>query len=192
MVLRNQRFLLFLLIFSGFWIMFWQIFLALPFYAKDVMHYGGYETLETVDSWAIICLQVPVTALTRRLRPILAMATGFAFASASWLLIPMSSSPWIVALALVVFAIGETMQAPRYYEYVASLAPPDQVGTYMGFAFLPVAIGAVIDAFLSKYLVSHYMMGPRPASMWAAVSMVGFSATLLLVMYDRLLHRDRD
>lgn len=191
-VLRNQRFLLFLVIFSGFWMMFWQIFLSLPFYARDVLHYTDFEKLETVDAWSIICLQVPVTALTRRLRPILAMAAGFAVASGSWLLIPLSSSPWLVVLALMCFAVGETMQAPRYYEYVADLAPRGQVGTYMGFAFLPVAIGAFVGGPLAGYLLAHYMRSARPASMWAAVSMIGFADTLLLVLYDQLLHRERD
>jgi len=46
--------------------------------------------------------------------------------------------------AMMVFAVGESIQAPRYYEYVARLAPQDQVGTYMGFAFLPIAIGTFI------------------------------------------------
>ncbi len=190
-VLRNQRFLLFLVIFSGFWIMFWQIFLSLPFYVRDVMHYQRYARVQEVDSWAIICLQVLVTTVTRRFRPILAMSAGIGVASASWLLIPMSGSPWMAVLALIVFAIGETMQAPRYYEYVAELAPPGQVGMYMGFAFLPVAIGAYVGGPLSEYLISHYMRGPSPASMWAAVSTIGFASTVLLVIYDRVLHRDR-
>ena len=189
-VIRNQRFVLFLVIFSGFWVMFWQIFLSLTFYIKDVLRYDAYEALTSVDAWAIIALQVGVTALTRRLRPILAMSAGFAISSASWLLLTLGSSPWLVVLALLVFAIGETTQAPRYYEYVAALAPKNQVGTYMGFAFLPVAIGAYVGGPLATFLMRNYMHGPRPASMWAAVAMIGFTATLLLVVYDRLLHRE--
>lgn len=188
-VFRNGRFLLFLFIFSGFWVMFWQIFLALPFYVKDVLRYEHFEVLEAVDAGAIILLQVPVTALTRRLPPILTMAAGFAVASFSWLIIPQSSATGIVAVALVVFAVGETLQAPRYYEYVAGLAPAGQAGTYMGFAFLPVAIGSAIGGPLASYLRAHYLTGQNPAAMWPAIATVGFSSTLLLVLYDRLLHR---
>lgn len=189
-VLRNGKFLLFLFIFSGFWIMFWQVFYSLPFYVKDVLHFPNFELVETADAWSIIVLQVGVTALTKRLRPILTMSAGFAVASFAWLLIPLGSTYHIVILAMMVFALGETIQAPRYYEYVADLAPKDQVGTYMGFAFLPVAIGAGIAGPLSSFLISHYMHGPRPASMWGAVAMIGFASTLMLVLYDRILHRD--
>ena len=37
----------------------------------------------------------------------------------------------LVAVAtLVVVAIGEITQQPRYYDYISRLAPPDQQGTY--------------------------------------------------------------
>ncbi len=44
-------------------------------------------------------------------------------------------------------ALGEIIQAPRYYEYIAKLAPPGQQGTYMGFAFLPIGIGSIIGGW---------------------------------------------
>ena len=53
-VFRNFRFISFLVIFSGFWIMFWQIFYSLPFYVRDVLHFGRFEIIETVDAWTII------------------------------------------------------------------------------------------------------------------------------------------
>jgi len=42
-------------------------------------------------------------------------------------------------LSLFVLALGEIIMSPRYYEYISRLAPPGQQGTYMGFAFLPIA-----------------------------------------------------
>src|SRR3954452_8796856 len=87
MVFGILRFIGFLVIFSGFWIMFWQIFYSLPYFVKDVLHYEKWELIESVDAWAIILLTVPVTAMMSRVRPILAMALGFAVASCSWLVI---------------------------------------------------------------------------------------------------------
>ena len=134
----------FLVIFSGFWIMFWQVFYALPFYVTDILKIERFELLETVDALGIIFLSVPATALMKKVRPIRAMAGGFAVASASWLVITFTQSWQGVVVAMLLFALGESMQAPRFYEYVADLAPKEQTGTYMGFAFLPVAIGAFV------------------------------------------------
>jgi POT family proton-dependent oligopeptide transporter len=185
-VFRDGRFMSFLVIFSGFWVMFWQIFYSLPFYVRDVLHYSRFEVIETVDAWTIIFITVPATALAKKVRPILAMSLGFALAAASWFI--MGSAPTIAGTvgAIMIFALGESIQAPRYYEYVAELAPRDQVGTYMGFAFLPIAIGTFIAGALAGRLVTAYIHGsPAPQHMWYVVGLIGVVSTALMLAYDR-------
>ena len=58
--------------------------------------------------------------------------------------------------SLFIMAVGEIILSPRYYEYVSRLAPPGQQGTYMGFAFLPVAIGYLIGGKVGGYLVHYF------------------------------------
>ena len=188
-VFGNFRFMSFLVVFSGFWVMFWQIFYSLPFFVRDVLNFSRFELIETVDAWSIIVLTVPVAALMKKVRPIVAMTLGFAVASASWLAIAAVPSVPVLVAAIACFAVGESMQAPRFYEYVADLAPREQVGTFMGFAFLPVAIGALVAGPLSGWLVQHYLHGAvRPSGMWVILSAIGFSSTLLMVLHDRLAH----
>jgi POT family proton-dependent oligopeptide transporter len=187
LVFRNVRFILFLVIFSGFWAMFWHVFYALPFYVKDFLKYSRFEWVGTVDAIAIIIVTIPATAIARRLKPLSAMVLGFVFATACWFV--MGSVPTIAGAvaALILFAVGEGIQSPRFYEYVANLAPPDQVGTYMGFAFLPIAIGTFIAGWSSGYLVKHYVEGgnPNAPQMWYVVGAYGVVSTILLVLYDR-------
>ncbi|MGH7602294.1 MAG: MFS transporter, partial [bacterium] len=54
LVFGNFRFISFLVIFSGFWIMFWQIFYSFPFYILEVLKFERFELLEAVDAWTII------------------------------------------------------------------------------------------------------------------------------------------
>ncbi len=189
LVFRNLRFILFLVIFSGFWAMFWHVFYALPFYVKDFLKFQRFEWIETVDAIAIIVVTIPATAIARRLKPLSAMVLGFVLATACWFV--MGSLPTVAgaALGLVIFALGEGLQSPRFYEYVSNLAPPEQVGTYMGFAFLPIAIGTFIAGASSGYLVKHYVEGGNPAApqMWYVVGSYGVVSTLLMVVYDRFL-----
>jgi dipeptide/tripeptide permease len=188
MVFGNLRFMLFLLIFSGFWVMFWHIFYALPFYVKDYLHYSRFEIIETVDAWTIILVTIPATIIARRLQPLSAMVLGFALATICWFVMGMMPTiTWTVA-AIVIFALGEATQAPRFYEYVSRLAPPEQVGTYMGFAFLPIAIGTFVSGWTSGYLVEHFVEGGNPDApkMWFVVGSFGVVSTLLLIAYDRL------
>lgn len=190
LVFRNFKFISFLVVFSGFWVMFWQIFYSLPFYVRDVLNFPKFEIIETVDAMTIILVTVPVAALTKKLSPIAAMTLGFAIASAAWLLVGAVVSIPLTVAAISLFAVGEAMQAPRFYEYVADLAPPAQVGTFMGFAFLPVAIGSLIAGRLSGWLVEHYLKGhPNPGGMWFVCAGVGFASTALMLLHDRFYRR---
>ena len=197
-VFGDLRFMAFLVIFSGFWIMFWQIFYSLPFFVRDVLKFPRFEIIETVDAWTIILVTVPATALAKKLSPIRAMTLGFALASLSWFVMAMSPAVTAVTIAAIaLFAVGEATQAPRYYEYVADLAPKDQVGTYMGFAFLPVAIGTFVAGWIAGPLVTHYVgvtvdgvlqPGPgadAPQEMWFVIGAIGVVATTLMLLYDR-------
>jgi dipeptide/tripeptide permease len=200
-VFRDLRFISFLVIFSGFWIMFWQIFYSFPFYVKDTLRFERFEIMETVDAWTIILVTVPVTALARKLKPLTAMTLGFAIASGSWFLMGTFPTLSMAIVAVAVYAIGEGLQAPRYYEYVANLAPKDQIGTYMGFAFLPVAIGTFVAGAIAGPLVAYYIgnrvgeqlvPGPgaaHPAHMWYWVGAIGVVSTLAMIAYDRLVVR---
>jgi dipeptide/tripeptide permease len=192
LVFRNLRFMAFLVIFAGFWAMFWQIFYSLPFYVRDVLHFGRFEIIETVDAWTIIVITVPAGALARKLSPLAAMSLGFALASASWFVMGAFPTLTMTVAAICLFALGEAIQAPRYYEYVADLAPKSQVGTYMGFAFLPIAIGTFIAGAISGKLVSHFIQGPghaAPQRMWYVIGAIGLASTILMVLYDRLIVR---
>lgn len=185
LVFGNFRFISFLVIFSGFWIMFWQIFYSFPFYILEVLKFEQFELLETVDAWTIILVSIPMTALVKKWRPITAMTLGFALASFCWLII--AGSPTITAaiIGVAIFAFGEATQAPRFYEYVAALAPKDQVGTFMGFAFLPVAIGSFVGGPLGGWLVQTYLRETmNPKIIWYIIAGIGFASTALMLLYN--------
>jgi len=185
-VFSDVKFMLFLLIFSAFWTMFWQIFLLIPFYALEILHFEKFEFLESVDAWFIIFFSLVSGTLLSAWKPFRAMIFGFIVSSCSWLLIAAFGNTTSVVVAIILFALGEGFSAPRFYEYVNSLAPKSQTGTYMGFAFLPVAIGALTSGVLSDFFQRTYMM-TNPSMMWIILAAIGIVSTVLLVAYDRLL-----
>jgi proton-dependent oligopeptide transporter, POT family len=186
LVLRNGRFLLFLSILSVFWVMFWQVYDLFPFYVRDILKVERFELIGSLESFSVIFLTVPVSALTRKLPPLVVMTASFAVGGASWVLLLLYPSWQAAAGAMFLLALGEVLQAPRFYEYVADLAPKDQVGTYMGFAFLPVAIGALFAGQLGGFLVTRYVQGPGgPSGAWVILSAIGAAGTVAMILYDR-------
>src|SRR5689334_7439242 len=187
LAMADVRFMTFLVIFSGFWLMFWHIFYALPFYVKDVLHYERFELIESIGPWTIVLTTVPTAALARRMKPIAAMTLGFAIATSGWFVMGAIPTLWACIAGVAIFALGEALQAPRYYEYVANLAPRERVGTYMGIAFLPIAIGTFGTGLLAGRLVEWYRDAPQPSHMWYVLGGIGIVTTTLMVVYDRLL-----
>jgi proton-dependent oligopeptide transporter, POT family len=183
LVFKNIKFMSFLIIFSGFWLMFWQIFYLLPFYATEVLQFEDFELLETVDAWGIIVLTVPMAALVKKWKPISAMTLGLVLASLSWIIIGVLGTVLSVIVGVFFYAIGEATQAPRFYEYVSSLAPKNQVGTFMGFAFLPIAIGSLTAGYLADWLRITYMSS-NPSLMWYFLAVIGVATTILMLIYN--------
>jgi POT family proton-dependent oligopeptide transporter len=186
--LLNWRFVLFLLVFSGYWVVFWQQYISLPLYIHDYVSPDfNIELLLSVDGATVIVLQIAVSMMTRKIPTFAAMTLGTLITGASWLLLTLGNSTWLFVAALVVLALGEMTQSPRYYEYISRLAPPGQQGLYMGTAFLPIAIGYLIAGRLGGYLVYHYgEVLHRPKQMWLVVTGVGIATTLLMLVYDRI------
>ncbi len=207
-VLGNLRFMVFLLIFSGFWVMFWQEFIALPLFIRGYVNPNAdVDLLTTVDPLAVILFQILVSYLTRKARPLGAMTAGILITSLSWLILavcdltwqinatfrigswsmPVQGLPVYAVFALVILAIGEMTQSPRYYEYVSRLAPPGQQGTFMGYSFLPIAIGFVVAGRIGGRLVSYFGETlHHPNQLWYVIAGVGVLTTLLMWIYDKL------
>jgi POT family proton-dependent oligopeptide transporter len=185
-VLSNGRFVVFLLIFSGFWIIFWQEFIALPLFLRGYVDPNAkIDLLLSVDPATVILFQIVVSYLTRKIPTFTAMTLGILISSFSWIILLLHASTGFVIAALFVLALGEITQSARYYEYVSRLAPPGQQGTYMGYSFLPVAIGYLLGGKLGGYLV-HYFgeVLHRPEQMWWVVSAIGFATALLMWVYN--------
>ena len=185
-VLGNWRFVLFLLIFSGYWIVFWQQYLILPIYIHDYVDASANtEMILIADPLMVITFTVAVNALTRRIPSFRAVTLGTVITGVAWLLIGAHATVVMAVLTLMVVALGEIIQSPRYYEYISRLAPAGQQGTYMGFAFLPIGIGSLVGGWFSGRLLHHFgEVTHQPQRIWWAVVAVGVVTAALLWIYD--------
>ncbi len=188
-ILGNWRFVLFLLISSGFYIVFWQEFISAPlFVRKYIDPQANVDLLLSVDPIVVICLQIAIAYLTREMEAIRAIALGFLLTGVSWSLLALHPTIPMVVASFVVLALGEVIQASRYYEYISRLAPSGQQGVYMGYAFLPVAIGYFIAGGLGGYLLHEFGdVLHRPREMWAVIIAIGVLTAAAMWLYDKLL-----
>jgi proton-dependent oligopeptide transporter, POT family len=187
-VMSNPKFMIFLLIFTGYWIVFWQQWIMLPVYLhKYVSQDIDVELVLVTDGIVVITCTILVNYALRKMAAFSAIVLGTLVTSLCWLVLVWRPSMWGAVAAIVVLAIGEMIQQPRYYEYISKLAPPGQQGTYMGFAFLPLGIGSLIGGWFGGKML-HYFgeeMG-KPQYAWYAIVIVGLATTMMLWIYDRI------
>jgi len=188
-VLTNPRFMLFLVIFTGYWIVYWQLFITLPLYIHAYVDpRANTELLLATGPLVVITLTVAINLLTQRLHAFNAIIIGTLITSLAWIILILRPTVVGVVLTLIAVALGEITQSPRYYEYISRLAPSGQQGTYMGFAFLPLGIGSLVGGPFGGWLI-HYFgeVKHEPAMMWVVIVAVGVLTAILLWIYDKTL-----
>jgi len=188
-VLSNPRFMLFLLIFSGYWIVYWQEFIILPLYVHNYVDPNANTELMLVTGpLTVISLQMVVSFLTQKTPAFRAITLGTLISGLAWLLLIAHPSVPMVIVTLFAVSLGEITQSPRYYEYISRLAPPGQQGTYMGFDFLPIGIGSLVGGWFGGKLVHHFgEVTQQPERIWWAITGVGVATAAMLWIYDRTL-----
>ncbi|MDR1274098.1 MAG: MFS transporter [Odoribacteraceae bacterium] len=175
-IVRDTRFILFLLIVAGFWTMYNQLFFTLPvfisqwvdtgalydFFSRHVpfisAHYSpapgviDAEFVTNFDAFYIILLQVVVSALVMRTRPLKSMITGFLVCSIGMSLTLFSQNVIFTLVAILVFAVGEMAGSPKITEYIGGIAPAGKKALYMGYSFIPVFLGNVFAGLISGFV----------------------------------------
>ncbi len=193
-VVKNPKFMIFLLIFSGYWIVYWQEFITLPIYVHEYVDgKADTERMLSTGPLVVIAFTVLFSVLTQKIAAFRAVLLGTLIAMVAFAILAVHASIVAVYATLVVIAVGELIQQPRYYDYISRLAPPGQQGTYMGFAFLPLGIGAFASGRIGGALL-HYFgeVQHRPERFLWALTGIGLATTALLWIYDRVVKPGRE
>ena len=181
----DKLMLLFLIIVSGFWLMFMQLWDLLPNFLDEWVDRRGVgqwlsqfgifnsflesngalkpEMIINIDSAAIICFVLPLSALFARFRMMTALSIGMAISVVGFIMSGMTMRGEIACLAVFIFAIGEIICSPKFDEYVGMTAPTDKKAIYMGFVNIPFAIGWALGDLISGPLYDGLSSKPNLA-----------------------------
>ncbi len=188
-VISDLKFMTFLVIFSCFWLVYWQMFIILPLFVHNYIDPNAdTERMLSAGPILVILLTVVVSLMTQKARAFRIIALGTLVSSLAWVFLIIHPSVFMAYLTLITIALGEIILSPKYYEYVSSLAPSGQQGTYMGFAFLPIGMGSIFGGTFGGKLVHHFgEVQHQPEKVWWVLTGVGVLTAVLLWIYDRTL-----
>ncbi|MFO7447238.1 MAG: MFS transporter [Ignavibacteriaceae bacterium] len=208
-VLVNFRFISLLLIFGLYWILFWQFFIIIPFYIADYISLDSpIELIVSTGAWTIMLFQIPVNRLTKNITTPNAIIIGFIFATLTWLIwylvlpniqgvtfnpfgIRIDLSLFVIVFGIFLFSVGEQTQAPRFYEFIAELAPKGQLALFQGYSFLPVAIAWGFGGTIGGWLYQLYGFGGtnNPSIIFLFFTGVGVLTVILMFIYNWYIKR---
>ena len=125
---------------------------------------------ETIShtGWLIILLQIAVSRVAEKFRPMPSFMIGFLIAGAGLAVIGLArtGAPGLVFLGIGGFALGEMICSPRIQEYITWIAPKEKAGLYMGSNFLGTAIGGLTSGVIYTSLYGRFDAAGTPEYVW--------------------------
>lgn len=183
-VLKNWKFVFFLVVIGMFWILYVQLYNLMPLFLRWIDPQAPVELYTLVNPIMIVSLQLLITRLAKRWTPVRSIIFGVLVTTIGMLvnilapvfftdislkvsllrfgsfhvLLPVAGIFIIVSIASM--ALGEMFASPRIYEYIGAIAPKGQEGLYLGYANLPVALGSIVGAPLGGRLFETFISNP--------------------------------
>ena len=203
----HGRFLLMIVIYSGFWVLYFQMFDSVLWYVQAYVDAGTLNTainrflgwfgirinwffdvehVTVVNAGAIILLQLVVSRIVKNFRALPTMITGIAIATAGMGILAISTSIWVFLAGIFLFSIGEMTAHPKFISYIGLVAPSDRKAMYMGYLFLYGVFGSSVGGILGAKLYVHFVDHlNQPRILWLIFSGIGVATILGLILYNR-------
>jgi POT family proton-dependent oligopeptide transporter len=213
MVLTDFRFVSMIVIYAGFWILYFQMFDTVLWYLTE--HVDMTPVNEAVNSvlslfvsnpsWkfeaehvtvinavTIISLQLIISNIVKRFKALPTMVTGILFGTIGMGMLAINNNPWLFLAGMFIFSIGEMTAHPKFISYVGLIAPADKKALYLGYSFLYGVIGSGIGGILGARLYVHYVEhNNNPSALWLIFSLIGLATVVGLILYNRFLAPDK-
>ena len=210
-VLKDFRFILMTVIYSMFWILYFQMFDSVLWYVNDYVDAGALnsavnrflqlfvaapdwkfdvEYITVINAGVIICLQFIVSHIVKNFKPLPTMIAGIAIGSAGMATLAISSNIWVLIAGITIFTLGEMTAHPKFMSYVGLIAPEDKKALYLGYSFLYGVIGSGVGGILGASLYSSLVKEMNcPEAFWLIFAGIGVLTIIGLLIYNKIVRR---
>ncbi len=172
--LKDVRLLTVIFLFSGFWMMLYQLWDLMPNFYADWVNSTPLVEANTwlpkawltpdargiqlkqeialnLNSTLVVFFVVLISFLVARLRVMTSIALGVLIATCGTVLYGTSPSVYVLFMGIVLFSIGEMLTGPKKTEFFSLIAPAGKKALYLGYVNIPVALGQGLGAKLGGW-----------------------------------------
>jgi len=207
LVLTDFKFIGLIVIYSGFWILYFQMFDSVLWYVQKYVDatplnnfvngaLGGIginmnwkfdvEHVTVINAGTIIFLQLIVSSIVKNTKALPTMIAGIAMGTIGMAILAINTNIWVFMLGITIFSIGEMTAHPKFISYVGLIAPEDKKALYLGYSFLYGVIGSSVGALLGAFLYVHFVDNlNQPSTLWIIFSMIGVVTIIGLLLYNK-------
>jgi dipeptide/tripeptide permease len=205
----HSKFLLMIFIYSGFWILYFQMFDSVLWYVQAYVDAGplnravndflglfglhihwifDVEHVTTINAATIILLQLLISVLVKNRKALPTMIFGIFLGTCGMAVLAVGFNIWIFMTGIMIFSIGEMTAHPKFYSYIGLIAPKGRKAMYMGYSFLYGVIGSSIGSITGAKLYVHFVDNlNQPRILWLLFSGIGVITCIGLALFNRTL-----
>lgn len=206
-VFKDYRFMILILIYSGFWVLYFQMFGTVLWYLQESVDVEpvnrvvnnflsifvsnpswsfDVEHVTVINALTIILLQLIISNIVKNIDAIKTMIGGVVIGTIGMAILAISSHVWVFLAGMMVFSVGEMTAHPKYNSYIGRIAPEDKKALYLGYSFLCSVIGSAIAGVLGSKVYTRYAgdVG-NPAAMWLIFASIGVVTAVGLYLFNR-------
>lgn len=207
MVLTDFKFIGLIVIYSGFWILYFQMFDSVLWYVQKYVDASSLnsavnglleifrinlnwkfdvEHVTVINAGTIILLQIIVSNIVKNTKALPTMVAGIIMGTLGMAILAISTNIWVFIIGIVMFSIGEMTAHPKFISYVGLIAPEDKKALYLGYSFLYGVLGSFIGGILGANLYVHFVDKlNQPSTLWIIFSMIGVVTIIGLLLYNK-------
>ena len=183
-ILKDHTFLLYCLCNLLTGMVFMQAFSTLPIYLRTISYSKlDYGMMICWNGILIVLLQMPMTHVLSRFHRLKMILVGELLLGLGFGLTAFAVSRWMVMSTIVLWTLGEIVQAPFKQAIVADLAPASLRARYMGVFTVSHSLALAIGPPLGGLILAEY----GPTSLWLGCTVVILMAMLLYGLIFRKL-----
>ncbi|MFZ5946463.1 MAG: MFS transporter [Stygiobacter sp.] len=209
LVLKDFRFILMIVIYSGFWILYFQQFDSVLWYFKDYVDKTpinnainsflsifisnpnwkfDVEHVTVINAGTIILLQIFVSKIVQNKKALPTMISGIALGTIGIAILAVSTHPFVFIAGIFIFSVGEMTAHPKFISYVGLIAPEDKKALYLGYSFLYGVLGSGIGGILGASLYVHFVDNlHNPTMLWLTFAFIGVLTIVGLLLFNKFL-----
>lgn len=135
-----------------------------------------YGVLLSLNGLLVLLFELPLTMVTRRYPARQAIAVGYAMIGIGFGLTLVAANLPLLALTVVIWTLGEIVNAPVAISYVSNLAPAHLRGRYQGAFSLTWGSALVLGPIIGTSLFDI-----SPAALWTFCLALGLTAATLVL-----------